>query len=203
MKNKILLAVLLLLTCTAYAEDAKQLAKVDNYSGIYVFSESEPVAEYETLGDVSVSSGESSIYSIGGLTFVSGGTLQYSELRNSLIVAAVMANRQVEGVIIRPEKAGCGRATMIKFKDGTPKSERELAYVNSHRNVLVFIDCKPVSDYEFHAKYKYHGWDGRFSKMIDNLVQNTRNLSKASNAVIIHFITNGYDYAEAITIKED
>ena len=204
MKHKILLAVLLLLTCTAYADDAKQLAKVDNYSGVYVFSYCEPVADYEVIGDVSVNGGGSSYYSIGGMSFYSSGELQYNELRNGLIVSAVMANRSVDGIIIHPTKVNSGRATMIKFKEGTEKKDRELAYVYKKSDYYIFVDCKPVSDYTYQGKRRARLlMNGSSESLIGAILTNTKNLSRDANAIIVHFTTNGYDYAEAITIKED
>lgn len=205
MKNEFLSAVLLLLTCTVYAKDAKQLAKVDNYSGVYIFSYCEPVADYEVLGEVSINGGSGgSYYSVGGMTFYRSGELQYNEIRNGLIISAVMANRAVDGIIIHPTKLNSGGATMIKFKKGTKKKDYELAYVHKKRNYYIFVDSKPVSDYTYQGKRRARLlMDGSSDSLLGSILTNTKNLSRDANAVIVHFSTGGYDYAEAITIKED
>lgn len=200
MKRTLFMTVVLLCFATIYAQSDKQLAKVDNYSGVRVFSYCEPVAEYEVLGEVSFAGSSGGYYTIGGMTFASGTEQQYNEIRNALIMSAVMANRAVEGVIIHPIKNKQGRATMIKFKEDA--ENKDLAYVTKKRDYYIFIDCKPTGDYEFQGKRRCSDLvDGSSDSIIDGILRNTKNLSRNANAVIVTFVTNGYDYAEAITLK--
>lgn len=200
MKQKLIIAVMILCGITTHAQSDKQLAKVDNYSGIRVFSYCEPIAEYEVLGEVSFAGSSGGYYTIGGMMFASGSEQQYNEIRNALIVSAVMANRAVEGVIIHPIKNKQGRATMIKFKEGA--EDTDLAYVSKKRDFYIFIDCKPTGNYIFQGKRRCSDLvDGSSDSIIDGILRNTKNLSRNANAIIVTFVTNGYDYAEAITLK--
>ena len=200
MRRTLFAIVVVLYFSTIYAQSDRQLAKVDNYGGIRVFSYCEPAAEYEVLGDVSFAGSSEGFYTIGGMVFASGTEQQYNEIRNALIISAVMANRAVEGVIIHPIKNKQGRATMIKFKEGAENTD--LAYVSKKRDYYVFIDCRPINDYEFQGKRRCSDLvNGSSDNIIDGILRNTKNLSRNANAIIVTFVTNGYDYAEAITLK--
>ena len=111
-----------------------------------------------------------------------------------------MANRTIDGVIIHPTQAHSGRATLIKFKEGV--QDKDLAYVSKMKGYYIFIDCKPVGEYEYQGKRRCSALtDNSSDAVIGNILTNTKNLSRKANAVIVTFKTGGYDYSEAIILK--
>lgn len=188
-------------------EMPKDYAIVQMYGSVYIFNDCTPVDSYEILGEVSYSGrSDGSTYitmpnGTGGSTVIvsEGSASQYTSIRNGLIANAVMANREVEGIIISIEKEGEGRATMIKFKE---KSERnKIAKVNNHRGLLVFSDCMPINTYTSIKKvkgklaYLSSSYDYIRDKLLEKAVK-----TKDCNAVIINLVEGGRDYVETITI---
>jgi len=208
MKRLNLLLSICTLALTLYAQN--NLAKVDNYGGVYIFTDCTPVAAYETLGIVNFSSsGDSQVLMMGsmpgvpnygmpgGMMIAASETPQYNEIRNGLIANAVMANRQVEGVLIKILKEGVGQATMIKFEEGA--IDKDLAKVNSHQGVLVFTDCQPVQQYTFIGKIKgAGGLSTDYNALRDKLCKKCKQRFKETQGMIPHFVTGGSDSAEAI-----
>lgn len=194
-------------TIAPAVDKTKNLARVETYGGVLVFTDCTPVAPYEILGDVTnatLSSNEgysSSFLLLGGLLFSggssSGATPQYPDIRNQLVINALMANRQVEGILISLPKYGEGRATLIKFKDGA--EDKALARVNYHLGVLVFTDCTPINSYTFVGnipKVKRAGI--YYNNIRDKLIMQAQKKFPATEGIITHLISGGRDSAEAI-----
>lgn len=180
------------------------IARVDNFSGVYVFSDCVPIAPYEVLGEVSNSSTDDSgfFYSSGGiglgfLMMDCGSIPQYNEIRYQLIASAVLANRQVEGIIITISQEGVGRAKLIKFKEDV--KDKSLARVNSHMGVLVFTDCMPLNTYSYVGKVeKAGGMSSDYNNLLDRMIKKAQKKFPSVQGIIPRFVTNGSDTAEAI-----
>lgn len=97
----LLLAGTLAFTAATY-EPSKATAEVDRIEGIYVFTNSLPVMEYESVGNVKV-------------TF-SMGSGQYSDIRSKLIRKVKKEYPQANGIIMYFTDGGSDRAEAIKFK---------------------------------------------------------------------------------------
>ena len=78
-------------------------AEVNRLNGMAVFIESEPMMEYDVLGDVKYDG-----------TF--GVTGQYQEVRDALIRKAKKKHKEADGIIIRFCNGCSDRADVIKFK---------------------------------------------------------------------------------------
>lgn len=184
------------------------LARVENYSGIYVFTDCTPVASYEILGDVFFDKEGEQHAMVLPLYNASSGTInttainyketpQYPDIRDGLIVQAVMANRQADGIIISISKAGEGRATIIKFKEGA--EDRALARVKPHMGVFVFTDCTPVNTFTFVGKInKAGGLSADYNDLRDRLIKKVLKKYPSAQGIITRFVSGGYDSAEAI-----
>ncbi|MCA4899518.1 MAG: hypothetical protein ACK514_10920 [Bacteroidota bacterium] len=92
-----------LLSMTTIQETKKSHAEVDQYQGIYVFTDSKPLKEYEYLGTVKLTLGL--------------GSGQYQNVRNVLIKRAKKDYPQADGLIMNFKDGGTDRADAIKFKD--------------------------------------------------------------------------------------
>lgn len=178
--------------------DKVSLATVEQFNGVYVFTESKPVSEYEILGEIEFNgSGSSSFYMSGGLMlFSSGETPQYNEIRSALVTNAVLANREVEGVIITILGNGKGKATMLKFKPN--QNNLGIATVNRQNGIYIFCDCTPIASYQFLGEVSCGGLDASFITLRDKLIKNTMSKHKNANGIILHMKTGKRDKAEAI-----
>lgn len=191
------------------ASDVKELnlARVNNYGGVYVFTDCSPICEYDILGDIYFDkegkqhagtfmyyNAQSKSINTAGYTY--SETPQYTDIRDALIAQAVMANRQVEGIILSLPKAGEGRATLIKFKEGNNK---DLAKVNEHLGVFVFTDCMPLNNYSFVGKIdKAGGLNEDYSAIRDRLIKKSQKKFPEVQGVITRLVSGGNDTAEAI-----
>lgn len=181
------------------------LARVENYSGVLVFMDCTPVVPYEVLGDVTNSNQSqggfsSSYYRVGGMVVSNSSytsTPQYTDIRDQLVINAVMANREVEGILITIPKEGEGRATMIKFTDSV--GDKTLARVSSHLGLWVFTDCTPVTPYSFVGKIKNAGGlNSAYFNLRDRLINKVLKKYPEAKGVITHLVSGGKDSAEAI-----
>ena len=174
---------------------SKDIAKVEQFSGVYVFTDCTPLSNYEVLGEVSNDKSAGTTIMIGLSTI----TLppQYTDIREELIKSAVLANRQVEGIIIKIIKEGEGVAQMIKFTE--PNADHSLARVNQHLGVLVFVDCKPIMPYTFkgHIK-KIGGLSSDYNVLRNKLITKCLKKFKGTEGVIPHLVSNGDDSGESI-----
>lgn len=190
------------------SSDKKRLAIVESYAGVFVFNDNTPVAEYEIIGEVGCSS-RGSVSSNVAINPLTGGvgivtsvssSAQYPSIRNQLVTNAILANRDVEGVIIKTPREGEGTALMIKFKN--KDTNNALAKVNVHRGLLVFSDCKPYSDYDGVKSVKANSiiWENTYGYIRDNILKKAVK-KKGINGIIIYLVDGGRDYAETIYIQ--
>lgn len=176
-----------------------EIARVEQFAGVCVFSDCTPLAKYEVLGDITFnSSGEEALIMMPGTVMYAGAeTPQYTEIRNGLVSQSVLANRQVEGVLITITKSGQGKATMIKFIDSS--EDKTLAKANLHSGVLVFTDCKPLNSYSFLGKVSGNGgFNTDYNILRDRMVKRSVKKYSKVQGIIPHFVTGGKDTAEAI-----
>ena len=185
--------------------DAWRLALADSYAGVYVFNDCTPVNEYEIIGEISWGKGSSLhtgvavnplIGSVGTYTSISSSA-QYCTIRDNLVASAVIANRAVEGIIVKTPKEGFGSAVMIRFKNSG--TNNALARVNVHRGLLVFSDCKPYATYDGVERVKAKSllWENTYDYIRDDILKKTVRKS-GIDGIIIHLVTDGRDYAETI-----
>lgn len=187
--------------------DKRKLAIVESFAGVYVFNDNTPVSEYEIIGQVSCSkrgtvTSNVAINPLNGdiatVTSISYSA-QYPALRNNLITQAVLANRDVEGIIIKTPREGEAIALMIKFKN--KDTNNALARVNVHRGLYVFSDCQPYTEFDGVKRVKANVslWDCSYDYIRDNILKKAAK-KKNINGVIIHLVDGGRDYAETIYI---
>lgn len=85
-----------------FAYDAKRAtAEVEQMQGIYIFTDSKPVMEYEYLGTVKVS------FALSG---------QYQDIRDKLIKKAKNDFPNADGLIMQFKSGGSDKCDAIKFK---------------------------------------------------------------------------------------
>lgn len=97
------LAILMLGSSFKIAYDAtNKTAEVNKVDGVYVFTDSQPVKDFEKLGEVKLTLGL--------------GSSQYSDLRDKLIKKAKKDYPNTDAVILYFHTGSTDRAEAIKFK---------------------------------------------------------------------------------------
>ena len=194
MKKYFILFFLLFATNIINAEILSDSARVSLMSGVYIFSYAQPIAPYTILGEVSFSGkGDAYHYTIGGISILGNSEVYYPQLRNSLIAQAVLANREVEGIIIKGKSA-----TMIKF---VPEViNKDIAIVSSVRGLSIFLDSEPLHQYEY-IQTKNVGIADETSSTLDNLSKKAIKLKKDVEAMIIYCDENYIERADYIKFK--
>jgi hypothetical protein len=85
-------------------EPKKSTAEVEQQEGIYIFTDSKPVKDYDYLGTIKTS---------GVISF---GDAQYSGVRDKLIKKCKKDFPNAEGIIFTFKSGGADKADAIKFK---------------------------------------------------------------------------------------
>ena len=80
---------------------AASSAQVVSIEGLYIFTDSKPLMPYDSLGTVD-------------LGFV--WDTQYESVRNNLIKRAKREHMQADGLILKLDKKGVDKCTVIRFK---------------------------------------------------------------------------------------
>lgn len=87
----------------AQSTTEKDLARVEQLQGIYIFSDCKPVAKYKYLGTIKRNT--------GGF----GGS-QYADVRDGLIKQIKKEYPEADGIILILKSGGTDRADAIKFE---------------------------------------------------------------------------------------
>lgn len=173
------------------------LAHVAKVNGLYVFTDSDPVADYEVLGEIEIGSASEyshSLFSLG----------QYTEVRDALIEKSLRANHKVEAVLLTFVTGGVDKAVLIRFKD--PSADRSLATVRRYQGIYVFTDAEPIAKYDFLGvlKAKTTLFFPQYTFFRDGFVEKcnkTKKYKGSVNAIIVKLVHGGKDTAEAIRLK--
>lgn len=177
------------------------LAIVENQSGVLIFSQSRPKSKYTIIGEIFFS-GESKTGSIStynaalhtSSTYVYSSTPQYNEIKNGLVAQSIMANREVQGIIIDGK-----HATMLKFDNDSIANDT--AIVEKIEGKYVFVNCSPISEYDYlKTKSIMIAWDDSLKGIATKLIKKCKHLDM--DGVIVTLVTGGKDRAEAIKFKQ-
>ncbi len=170
-------------------EQQKGLCKVNKTNGVYVFTDSEPIGEYEILDRV-----KSTV----------SWSAQYNAVKSKLVRKAVNDYPDADGVICSMNKGGTDRAVVIKFKRDTEEQKAKvgLAVANKVNGIYVFTDAEPVMDYEILDREKSGiSWSGQYSEIRNRLIKKALKGNKSAEGVILTFSTGGMDRAVVMKYK--
>ena len=93
---------------TTFTANPQAAAEVNQYEGIYIFTDCKPATAYEYLGTVKPKG--------RGWDLVGGNSNQYTDLRDRLIKAAKKEHKDAQGIILDLKDGGVDKADVIKFK---------------------------------------------------------------------------------------
>lgn len=193
MKTKILLALCLFVSLISFGQNGKSLADVNKIKGFYVFVDSKPVAEYESLGEVKVDEKDAEVKR----------SPQYQIIRDNLIKNARAANYTADGLILTFVNGGVDKAEIIKFKDGQKNKAR--AKVEQIQGVYIFVDCEPVTESTYVGTSKKSGGfsSPQYTSVRDALIKKCKKefKDKEFDAIIFKFVDGGADMADAVKLK--
>ena len=197
------LLVAILTACGASRESCaqKDLAKVNAYNGVYVFTDCTPVQKYDVVGRIPyLGAVENGVIYSCGIPIPYTDTEQYPRIRNSLVTLALGSFADVGGIMVSTTVAGQGVATVISFKD--KNVDNSIAKVNAYNGVYVFTDCTPLS------KYTVLGKRGRriaksndYSYLRDRLLRLCKRRYPETEGIILTLVDGGKDKAQAITFS--
>lgn len=167
------------------------LASVNKIQGFYVFVDSQPIAEYDVIGEVVL---DSWIYRDRDVR-ISGG--QYQPVRDYLINSARRANNSADGLIMTLVNDGTNRAVIIKFKEN--QKNIGTAKVNQYQGLYLFVDANPVSPTNYIGSntkiFDFGSYE--YSAIRDKFIKRTKKDFPEAQCIIFKFVSGGTDVADA------
>jgi hypothetical protein len=191
MKNSFLFLILII-TNVISINAQTNLAEVNKINGFYIFVDSKPTADYDVVGEVKVDETDKDVIKSQG---------QYTDIRDNIIRNARMANYGAEGLIFTFINGGTDKALIIKFKQDKP--ENKIAKVEQYLGLYVFTDCTPLSKFDYLDTQKFSGGfsSGQYTSVRDTLIKRVKKKIPNANAIILKFVTGGYDLADGVRIN--
>lgn len=191
MNKKYIVTIICLMTSIAIYSQ-KNLAEVNKINGVYIFTDSKPVEDYEVLGEIKADDSDKDIR-------ISGA--QYSPVRDNLINNSRLANYNVEGLILNLVNGGTDKAIMIKFKNRDAKNN--IAKVEQYQGVLVFTDCTPINENSYIETVNFSGsyGSGQYSNVRDILIKKAKRKYPETEGILLKLVSGGKDLGDLVRFK--
>jgi hypothetical protein len=187
--------LILFVFCLAnFALCQNNIAVVNKIQGFYIFIDSQPLGEYEVIGEVTSSGhNDRDISNSGG---------QYQPVRDHLIRTARQTNYQADGLILTLVNGGTDKAVIIKFKESEPN--KNLARVTQYQGLFLFVDCEPKSESNYLGtiKSKMSFSSAQYSALRDKLIKKCKKSFPSANGLIIKFVSGGVDTGDAVIFSK-
>ncbi|WP_395804182.1 hypothetical protein [Daejeonella sp.] len=192
MLKKNLLAFFIILT---YFQGFGQnnIAIVNKIQGFYIFTDSQPISDYEVVGEVTTEShNDSEINRSKG---------QYQPIRDFLINAARRVNYTADGLVFSLVNGGNDKALIIKFKEKSANNSH--SKVNQYQGVNVFVDSEPLNEYEYIGSVLDKGKSNifQYSDLRDKLIVTCKKEIVNSKAIVLKLVYGGTDTGDVIKFK--
>lgn len=186
MNKLIVLLVCMVSSFAVMAQDCdKKMARVYRHNGLLIFTDCEPVSDYEVVDHVK------SAISWDG---------QYSGIKDKLVRKALSDNPTADGIILSMTSAAADKAVVIRFKEGADKQK---ATVRRSNGVLVYTDCEPECDYEVVARSKVSfALNGQYDSLRDKLIKKILKKNPYIDGVILTFSSGSSDRVVGIRFKK-
>jgi len=189
MKKKLLTLIILVgLLNISYSQN--NIATVNKIQGFYIFSDNQPMAEYDVIGEVTTNGhNDNDINNSGG---------QYQPVRDYLIKTARQVNYTADGLILTLVNGGTDKAVIIKFKENAQNKSQ--AKVIQYQGVYLFVDCEPLKETKYLGtiKSKISFSSPQYSSLRDKLLKKCKGEYPDSKGLIIKFVSGGTDTGDAI-----
>lgn len=190
MKIKTFISTCALVAIHLFSFGQNNVAKVNQVQGFYVFSDCQPLATYEALGEVSTEFSKE----ISGLD-------QYQPVRDFLIKKARQMYYKADGIILDFTYKGNVRAVIVKFNE-TAKN-KDQAKPGRYQGIFVYVDSEPIDDTEFRGAVRS---TGEFSatdyvSVRDRLIKKCKKTYPESIGIILRLLNGGQDIGDCFTFK--
>jgi hypothetical protein len=190
MKKIIFLTFLLLTFFYSYSQNS--LAIVNKIQGLLIFTDCQPVSDYEVIGEVNTLMGTDDDLKKSGA--------QYQPVRDLLIKITKQVNYKAEGLILSLVNGGQDKAVLIKFKDQTNINH---ARVNQYQGVYIFVDNEPSNTFDFAGNIvpKNRPNSNQYTSIREIFLQKCVKDYGQAKGMILKFVNGGSDLGEAIKFK--
>lgn len=185
----------ILIACLMVSKGYSQenLAVVSKIQGFYIFTDSQPIAEYEVVGEVSTE-GHNDV----AITKSKG---QYQPVRDYLIKAARKVNYTADGLILSLVSGGDDKALIIKFKTNSETNNR--SKVNQYQGIFIFVDSEPMRATEYITSISDQGKSNslQYHALKDRLINICRKEQPNAKALVLKLIYGGTDSGDIVRFK--
>lgn len=190
MNRIMILASLFFIGILTTSFSQNNIATVKKINGFYVFTDSEPIGEYDVIGEVNTTG-----HTDPDLTNSLG---QYQAVRDYLIRAARQANYSADGLIMTLVNGGTDKAVIIKFKENSKNKDQ--AKVNQYNGIYIFTDCEPTAKSKYLGTIKSKGsmFSAQYTTFRDKLIKSSFKKYPDVEGLIIKLVVGGTNTGDAI-----
>jgi len=167
------------------------LAIVNKIQGFYIFTDSQPIADYDVIGEITTAGHkDDDIRNSGG---------QYQPVRDYLIKSARQVNYTADGLILSLVNGGTDKAVIIKFKENAQNKNQ--AKVSQYQGLYLFVDSDPVKESKYLGTIssKITFSSAQYSSLSDKLIKKCKGDYPDAKGLNIKFVSGGTDTGDAIT----
>lgn len=190
MKNILLLLILSISCLDSFSQN--NIATVNKIQGLLIFTDCQPVSDYEVIGEVNTMMGTDNDLKNSGA--------QYQPVRDLLIKLTKQVNYKADGIILSLVNGGQDKAVLIKFKDQINSSH---ARVNQFQGVYIFVDNEPLSTYDYVGNVipKNRSNSNQYTSIRELFLQKCVKDYGQAKGMLLKFVNGGADIGDAIKFK--
>lgn len=190
MKNILLLLILFISCLDSFSQN--NIATVNKIQGLLIFTDCQPVSDYEVIGEVNTMMGTDNDLKNSGA--------QYQPVRDLLIKLTKQVNYKADGIILSLVNGGQDKAVLIKFKDQINSSH---ARVNQFQGVYIFVDNEPLSTYDYVGNVipKNRSNSNQYTSIRELFLQKCVKDYGQAKGMLLKFVNGGADIGDAIKFK--
>ena len=169
------------------------VATVNKIQGLLIFTDCQPISDYEVVGEVNTLMGTDDDLKKSGA--------QYQPVRDLLIKITKQVNYKADGLILSLVNGGQDKAVIIKFKDQTTKNS--LARVNQYQGIYIFVDNEPLNAYDYAGNIipKNKSNSNQYTSIRELFLQKCVKDFGQAKGMILKFVNGGADIGDAIKFK--
>jgi hypothetical protein len=188
MKKCILLSICLLFGGSSISFAQNNIAVVNKIQGFYIFTDSQPLADYDAVGEVTTTGNEDRD------VIQSGG--QYQPARDLLIRLARQYNYTADGLILTFVNGGADKGIIIKFKDN--QQNKNQAKVMQYQGCYIFTDSEPLNEANYIGSVTANLFSSQYTSVRDHFIKKSKKKFPDGKGLIIKLVSGSTDSADAI-----